>query len=689
MNWKEAIVLGLSLADILGFLCVIGTVWGIKMMSSPATAVRGNLLGAVSMAVAIIITLVSENIIGQGLLWAGMAVGTAIGYWSALKVTMLQMPQMVALLNGLGGGSSALVSLLTLLAGGSASVASVTGLNMGLIVGGVTLSGSIVAGAKLHGLMSSRPVVFEGQRTLNNAVLAVTAVLGALSLMMGTGTLFVLAMLTLIGSLVYGVLFAIRVGGADMPITVSLLNSFSGVAASISGFAISNPLLISIGAVVGASGLILTQIMCRAMNRSLGQVLSGATTVLKPAHATDKSTASAPVRSRGAEVSSASTAPTASAGSASPAVPAHIQAARNARKVIVVPGYGMALAQAQSDVKALIDMFDSRGADVKVGVHPVAGRMPGHMNVLLAEVDVAYDKLYEMDDINPEFADADLVVVVGANDVINPAANTAEGTPIYGMPILNVAEAKHIVICNYDTRPGYAGVENPLYQPSSKVTLLLGDAAMTLKKLLADIAAGDGAGAAAGIAPTDGQAVSAAPTATTSTSTVGYVDIVKQARKVIVVPGYGMALAQAQADVKKLMDMLEQNGADVKVGIHPVAGRMPGHMNVLLAEVDVAYDKLYEMDDINPEFADADLALVVGANDVINPAANTAEGTPIYGMPILNVAEAKHVVICNYDTKPGYAGVDNPLYKPSSKVTLLLGDAAVTVKQLMADLSTR
>ena len=369
------------------------------------------------------------------------------------------------------------------------------------------------------------------------------------------------------------------------------------------------------------------------------------------------------------------------------AVPAHIQAARAARRVIVVPGYGMALAQAQGDVKALIDMLEARGADVKVGVHPVAGRMPGHMNVLLAEVDVAYDKLYEMDDINPEFADADLALVVGANDVVNPAANTAEGTPIYGMPILNVAAAKHVVIFNYDTKPGYAGVDNPLYEPSSKVTLLLGDAAVTVKKFAEQIAQPE-ADADQGHAGDAGGATAHAPAASGADApgVPDYIALLKQAKRVIIVPGYGMALAQAQGDVKALIDMLEARGADVKVGVHPVAGRMPGHMNVLLAEVDVAYDKLYEMDDINPEFADADLALVVGANDVVNPAANTAEGTPIYGMPILNVAAAKHVVIFNYDTKPGYAGVDNPLYEPSSKVTLLLGDAAVTVKQLAADL---
>jgi NAD(P) transhydrogenase subunit beta len=293
------------------------------------------------------------------------------------------------------------------------------------------------------------------------------------------------------------------------------------------------------------------------------------------------------------------------------------------------------------------------------------------MNVLLAEVDVPYDKLYEMDQVNDEFAKTDLVIVVGANDVINPAANTAEGTPIYGMPILNVHEAKHVIIFNYDTKPGYAGVDNPLYEPSDKVTLLLGDAATTVRKFMGDIEATATATASAG--------GSAEP----AESKAELVQITREARSVIVVPGYGMALAQAQGDVKALMDRLEAGGAEVKVAIHPVAGRMPGHMNVLLAEVDVPYDKLYEMDQVNDEFAQTDLAVVVGANDVINPAANTAEGTPIYGMPILNVHEAKHVIIFNYDTKPGYAGVDNPLYEPSDKVALILGDAAKTVREFM------
>jgi NAD(P) transhydrogenase subunit beta len=677
MSWKEAIFLGLGLADILGLICVIGTVWGIKMMSSPATAVSGNLLGAASMAGAIIVTLVSEGIVGIGVLWVAMAVGTVLGYIMAVRVAMIEMPQMVALLNGFGGGSSAIVSLMTLVAtvwaastvtfGEFEKVTAV----LGLIVGGITFSGSLIAASKLAGKINQRPIIFERQSAINNLALIVTMVLGVSAIVSDGAAMVVYAVLVLIGSLAYGVLFTIKVGGADMPITVSLLNSFSGVAASISGFAIGNPLLIAIGAVVGASGLILTQIMCRAMNRTLGQVLAGKTTVLHKAHG-QKAAAGSSGPSRPIQPQLGGAPAQASPATVQPAPagePNYIRLARSAKSVIVVPGYGMALAQAQGDVKALMDRLEAGGAQVKVAIHPVAGRMPGHMNVLLAEVDVPYDKLYEMDQVNDEFAQTDLVIVVGANDVINPAANTAEGTPIYGMPILNVHQAKHVVIFNYDTKPGYAGVDNPLYQPSDKVTLLLGDAATTVRKFMGDIEA----------------TASAGDSADPAESRAEYVQITREAKSVIVVPGYGMALAQAQGDVKALMDRLEAAGARVKVAIHPVAGRMPGHMNVLLAEVDVPYDKLYEMDQVNDEFAQTDLAIVVGANDVINPAANTAEGTPIYGMPILNVHKAKHVVIFNYDTKPGYAGVDNPLYQPSDKVTLLLGDAATTVRKFMGE----
>jgi len=471
MDWNEAIFLGLGLADLLGLAFVVGTVWGIRLMSSPTTAVRGNLIGAVSMAGAIIVTLVAENIVSVQVLWIGMAVGGALGYVFAVRVAMIEMPQMVALLNGLGGGSSAIVSLLTLLGPGAIGPFDKATAVLGLIIGAITLSGSLIATGKLAGKINQRPVVFGSQTSVNAVAIIILAAAGARAILVpGDGALWP-SVIALGASLAYGALFTIRVGGADMPITVSLLNSLSGVAASVSGLAIRNPLLVAIGAVVGASGLIRTQIICRAMNRSLGQALTGKTTV---AHI--KAGDARPTRETPAQAGPAP----------KPEKPQRadcVAIAKAAKKVIVVPGYGMALAQAQADVKALMDRLEAGGADVRVAIHPVAGRMPGHMNVLLAEVDVPYDKLYEMDQVNEEFADTDIAIVVGANDVINPAANTAEGTPIYGMPILNVYQAKHAVIFNYDTKPGYAGVDNPLYK-ADNVTLILGDAASTVREFM-------------------------------------------------------------------------------------------------------------------------------------------------------------------------------------------------------------
>jgi NAD(P) transhydrogenase subunit beta len=336
----------------------------------------------------------------------------------------------------------------------------------------------------------------------------------------------------------------------------------------------------------------------------------------------------------------------------------------DAKDVIIVPGYGMALAQAQHLVKQLADTLENRGARVRFAIHPVAGRMPGHMNVLLAEADVPYEKLFEMDAINDDFAKTDAVVVIGANDVLNPAARNAEGTPIYGMPVLNVDKAPEVIICNFDLKPGYAGVENPLYTRKEGVYLELGDAKQTLQKLL--------------------QGVNSAKADKEEPVVKGPAAVLADAKDVIIVPGYGMALAQAQHLVKQLADTLENRGARVRFAIHPVAGRMPGHMNVLLAEADVPYEKLFEMDAINDDFSKTDAVVVIGANDVLNPAARNAEGTPIYGMPVLNVDKAPEVIICNYDLKPGYAGVENPLYTKEQGVYLELGDAKETLSKLIS-----
>ena len=451
-------------------LCAVltaGVLLGISMMSKVKSSVLGNALSGLCTAAAILITLYKYGILADWMLWAALAVGSLLGLFATVKVKMIQMPQMVALLNGFGGAASALVAAVSLL-GGPMDTFSRVAAGLALAVGMLTLTGSLVAAAKLQGLMKQKPVVFPGHSAIVAVLLVAT--LGAVALMApiaGGAALVALGVVCFVAASLFGYLFAIRVGGADMPITISLLNSFSGVAGSIAGMAIADPLLVAIGGVVGASGLLLTQVMCKAMNRSLGGILFGKGA--KPVAKTQAAEAPEPA---------------AQAAPQKEENPAQAAAAclQGARKVIIVPGYGMALAQAQSLVKQLGDRLAADGKEVEFAIHPVAGRMPGHMNVLLAEVDVPYEKLLELDEVNPHFEDCDVALVVGANDVVNPAANTAEGTPIYGMPVLDVDKAGHIVICNFDKNPGYAGVDNPLYERDN-ATLLLGDA----KDMLASV----------------------------------------------------------------------------------------------------------------------------------------------------------------------------------------------------------
>lgn len=643
-----------SIYIIVSILLGILVLLGIKLMSSPKTAVQGNLLSAFAMFASIILVLWANNILTMPLLWAAMAVGSIIGYILGMRVTMIQMPQVVALLNGLGGGASLLVAIVEIFNNFSVmdAFSKVSG-QLALIVGGITLSGSLIAAAKLDRRMSQRPVVYKGHNLLANGSLVVMVIATFLTLPNNSPYIFI-SLLILILSLAYGYLFAVRVGGADMPITISLLNSFSGLAGAIVGFTIAEPLLVAVGAIVGASGLILTQIMCKAMNRSLASVLSGGSSkpTGKPNTVSIKPKEPVAAEPKKEEV----------------IVKSLGDLLKEAHRIIIIPGYGMALAQAQNEVKALTDALMAQGKQVDFAIHPVAGRMPGHMNVLLAEVDVPYELMREMEDINPFFAETDVAIVVGSCDVVNPAANTAADTPIYGMPVLAVENAKNIVVCNLDTKPGYSGVDNPLYE-MEHVRLLLGDAKATLKQLLAEFK--------------DEKKAESKEFAPEKTFTQpSYLQLLHEAKNIIFVPGYGMALAQAQSLVKQLADALEEKGKNVKFAIHPVAGRMPGHMNVLLAETDVPYDKLWEMDDINPLFPDTDVVIIVGANDVVNPAANTAEGTPIYGMPVLAVEKARHVIVCNLDKSPGYSGVDNPLYDLNN-VTLLLGDAKNSLTQLI------
>lgn len=461
------------------FVCcvlTIGVLAGIAMMSKVESSVKGNALSAACTAVAVLITLYKYNILSDYMLWICMIAGLVAGLIGAYKVQMIEMPETVALLNSFGGAASALVAVVSMLDGYRMNLFSMITAGLALGVGVITMTGSLVAGGKLHKLLSQKPIVWNRHRAITtvSALLTVALILAMAVVPFGSAALPVLVAACMVISGFFGVSFAIRVGGADMPITISLLNSLSGVAASITGMAISDPLLVAIGGVVGASGLLLTQIMCRAMNRSLADILLGKTSIpAKPAPTKAPSTAKAEAPKQEAPVliQKESTA----------------QLLSKAKKVIIIPGYGMALAQAQGLVKQLADKLEADGTEVLFAIHPVAGRMPGHMNVLLCEVDVPYEKLREMDEINPQFDDCDVAVIIGANDVVNPAANTAEGTPIYGMPVLDVDKAKHLIVCNYDLKPGYAGVENPLYSKTQGVTLLLGDANETLTGLLSNM----------------------------------------------------------------------------------------------------------------------------------------------------------------------------------------------------------
>ncbi len=440
---------------IISAVLVLGVLIGISMMSKVKTAGAGNTLSAICTAIAILVVMYNAEILTAWQAYLGLAIGSVLGVIGALKVKMIEMPQAVALLNGLGGLASALVSILTIEQAGDDRFALYVGA-IALVVGSVTFTGSLVAAGKLHKLLPQKPVVWKA----HSLIVAVTLIATVFAAVLIPDVIWIITLL----SAFFGIAFAIRVGGADMPITISLLNSLSGVAGAVAGIAVRDPLLVAIGGVVGASGLLLTQIMCKAMNRSLisiligGKVKKSAVKVENSAHAENTEQKKDKLSVEGI--------------------------LNSAKKVMIVPGYGMALAQAQSVVKSLSDKLEAKGVEVKYAIHPVAGRMPGHMNVLLCEVDVPYDKLYEMDAVNGEFKDCDAAIIIGANDVVNPAANTAEGTPIYGMPVLNAADAKAVIVCNFDTKPGYAGVPNPLYE-SDNTILMLGDAKETVANLIA------------------------------------------------------------------------------------------------------------------------------------------------------------------------------------------------------------
>ena len=447
-------------------ICVAAVLLGINMMSKVKTAVKGNGLSAAAMVLAMAMVFGlrawAADISLIVAVCVALAAGAVVGIYGAAKAKMIAMPQIIALLNGLGGGASALVAAVTAVNGGVSTFEAITA-GLALAIGALTLTGSLIAAGKLARILDAKP------RSLPNhsIIMAVLAALILIGIVLQTVSSGAWAILVAILSLVIGVVFVMRVGGADMPITISLLNALSGVAGGIAGMAINEPLLVAVGGIVGASGLILTQDMCKAMNRKLVTILTGQTTIAAPAAEEKK------------EEAPAEEAVEEPADITEQTVAATLQ---TAQKVIIVPGYGMALSQAQEDVAYLASTLEKRGAEVKFAIHPVAGRMPGHMSVLLCEADIDYDKLFMLEDINDDFAACDIAIVIGANDVTNPAANTAEGTPIYGMPVLSVEDSPKVVFCNFDTKPGYAGVPNPLYE-ADKVLLMLGDAKESVSQL--------------------------------------------------------------------------------------------------------------------------------------------------------------------------------------------------------------
>lgn len=467
-------------------LCIIlaGLVLlGISLMSKVKTALWGNLLSCGCMAVAIVLTIVRYDFSGKWLwLLVGLVPAAIAGAVLAKKVKMIEMPQTVAMLNGFGGAASALVAAVTLTDGKAIGAFEAATAGIALIIGMVTLLGSILAAGKLAKWFNQRPVILKGHKTLVMlaGILAVLCILPLILCQGNNGQLILYTLLCAALAGAFGWLFVLRVGGADMPITISLLNSLSGVAGGIAGMAIGEPLLVAVGGIVGASGLILTEVMCRAMNRKLSAILTGATTVAAVPEAEEPTPAKEQTEPASKEAPVEEPAPAVDKAAQAQKV---FEAFKAARNVIIVPGYGMALSQAQYAVRELKDALEANGAQVRFAIHPVAGRMPGHMNVLLCEVDIPYEDLYQMEDINDDFKAADVTLVIGANDVMNPAANTAEGTPIYGMPVLNVGDCQNVIICNFDLNPGYAGVPNPLYERSEGVALLIGDAKESLNRL--------------------------------------------------------------------------------------------------------------------------------------------------------------------------------------------------------------
>lgn len=444
---------------------------GLKKLGSPATARNGNMMAGIGMLLAVVVTLLDQQVLNYQMILLGVVIGTLIGTLAAYKVKMTQMPQMVGLLNGLGGSASALVAVAEFwrLLGESQTIPldSSISILLDVLIGGVTFAGSVIAFAKLQGIMDGSPITFPLQQLIN-ASLITSYIFGGVFLLTAPHNLPIFLSMVLV-SLILGIMLVIPIGGGDMPVVISLLNSFSGLAASAAGFVVMNNMLIISGALVGASGLILTEIMCKAMNRSLFSVLFsafGTSSSSSGTLSTTTSTVEKVVQSIDPEEGA--------------------MMLGYARSVVVIPGYGMAVAQAQHNVRELADQLEKLGVEVKYAIHPVAGRMPGHMNVLLAEANVPYEQLHDMDDINPQLENTDVALVIGANDVVNPSARTDEKSPIYGMPILNVDKAKHTIVIKRGMSAGFAGVDNDLFY-KNRTTMLFGSAKDMVANLIAEI----------------------------------------------------------------------------------------------------------------------------------------------------------------------------------------------------------
>jgi NAD(P) transhydrogenase subunit beta len=456
------------LFDFLYLLAAVLFIVGLKFLSSPARARHGNTLAAVGMLVATLTLLASTMLDPEagpphnlGLIVAAIAIGAVAGAVGARRVAMTDMPQMVALLNGCGGGSAALISTAEFLHMSTTRAGADT--MFGTIIGSISFSGSVVAFAKLQGLVSEKAINSPVQKAVNALLfLGLLGLVGMLGFSGGGAPAFY----ALLGvSLVFGVLMVMPIGGADMPVVISLLNSFTGLAVAATGFVLHNNALIISGTLVGASGTLLTMMMCKAMNRSLANVLFAGFGGANTAGAAGAAAGGASKPYREVSVDDAAV------------------LLANVQSLIIVPGYGMAVAQAQHTVRELADLLTKKGVDVKYAIHPVAGRMPGHMNVLLAEANVPYDQLFDLDQINPDFERADVALVIGANDVVNPAARSDKASPIYGMPILDADKAQHVIVIKRSMNPGFAGIDNQLYY-EPRTSMLFGDAKGAVSKLV-------------------------------------------------------------------------------------------------------------------------------------------------------------------------------------------------------------